>query len=236
MFTLVLTCEHASNTIPTRYVRYFETRAAQLALSTHAGIDLGALQLARALQRRLGVRLFSGKVSRLLIELNRSNHHPRLWSRFSQRLTEEEKAAVVSSYYDAHRSAVTRHVESIEGEMVVHIGVHSFTPSLDGELRNADIGLLYDPRRAREREFCRTWHRLIESAEPNLRVRRNYPYRGNTDGFTTTLRRRFSARRYLGIELEVNQAKLVGETSQPERLARVVTQTLRLMLDTSTRR
>jgi hypothetical protein len=36
-------------------------------------------------------------------------------------------------------------------------------------------------------------------------VRRNYPYRGWSDGLTTALRRRFAERAYVGIELEVNQ-------------------------------
>ncbi len=33
------------------------------------------------------------------------------------------------------------------GRRVVHISSHSFTPVLDGRVRNADIGLLYDPAR-----------------------------------------------------------------------------------------
>jgi hypothetical protein len=43
---------------------------------------------------------------------------------------------------------------------------------------------------------------------PTLRIRRNYPYRGWTDGLTTALRGRFPATRYAGIEIEVNQALL----------------------------
>ena len=40
-------------------------------------------------------------------------------------------------------------------------------------------------------------------------MRRNYPYRGSSDGLTTTLRGLFADPDYLGIEIEVNQA-LVG--------------------------
>ena len=43
-----------------------------------------------------------------------------------------------------------------------------------------------------------------------LRVRRNYPYRGDADGLTTTLRRRFPWQRYLGIEIEVNQKHVLA--------------------------
>jgi hypothetical protein len=56
-------------------------------------------------------------------------------------------------------------------------------------------------------------------------VRRNYPYRGTADGFTTYLRRQFSARKYLGIELEVNQS-LLGR--QPRETAARVAHSLAL--------
>jgi hypothetical protein len=59
---------------------------------------------------------------------------------------------------------------------------------------------------------------------PHLRVKKNYPYRGWTDGLTTTLRGKFPARRYVGIEIEVNQALALGParrwTDIPNRIAR----------------
>ena len=94
---------------------------------------------------------------------------------------------------------------------VLHISSHSFTPRLDGIERRADVGLLYDPRRAGEQRFCLAWKRALESASPGLVVRRNYPYRGSADGLTTHLRRRFAERSYSGIELEVNQKHALGE-------------------------
>ena len=47
---------------------------------------------------------------------------------------------------------------------------------------------------------------------PNLRVRRNYPYAGWTDGLTTYLRTRFPPQRYVGIEIEINQRFVLGRT------------------------
>jgi hypothetical protein len=87
---------------------------------------------------------------------------------------------------------------------VLHIGSHSFTPSLDGVVRNADVGLLYDPRRLREAAFCDAWLAALEARGAG-RVRRNYPYAGTSDGLPTLLRHRYGADDYLGIELEVNQ-------------------------------
>lgn len=94
----------------------------------------------------------------------------------------------------------------------MHVAVHSFTPELDGEVRNAEIGLLYDSRRKQEAELCRRWAANLRRLDPGLRVRFNYPYSGAADGLTTALRQRHPETRYLGIELEINQA-LVGSKS-----------------------
>ena len=45
----------------------------------------------------------------------------------------------------------------------------------------------------------------MKERAPELKVRRNYPYAGKSDGFTAYLRRRFPADAYVGIELEINQ-------------------------------
>jgi hypothetical protein len=49
-------------------------------------------------------------------------------------------------------------------------------------------------------------------------------YKGSSDGLTTALRDKFPAKRYVGIELEVNQALAIGParrfTDIPNRIAR----------------
>ena len=72
-------------------------------------------------------------------------------------------------------------------------------------MRKADIGLLYDPSRPGERALCQRWQASLKTKAPGLTIRRNYPYTGKADGFTTYLRRRFPTDRYAGIELEINQ-------------------------------
>jgi predicted N-formylglutamate amidohydrolase len=111
--------------------------------------------------------------------------------------------------------------------------VHTFTPRLGDEIRNAEIGLLYDPKRSGERRFSRLWREAIGAAAPDLRVRMNYPYRGADDGLTTHLRRRFPASRYLGFELEVNQALAAGSITQRRRVGRAVTTSLRAVIGDS---
>jgi predicted N-formylglutamate amidohydrolase len=88
------------------------------------------------------------------------------------------------------------------------VAVHSFTPELAGVVRNADIGLLYDSRRKGEAKLCRRWAAILHRLDPELRVRFNHPYSGAADGLTTALRRLHPESRYLGIELEINQAQV----------------------------
>jgi predicted N-formylglutamate amidohydrolase len=207
---LVLTCEHGGARVPSQYRQLFDGAAAGKALASHRGSDIGALRLARALQSAFRVPLYASGVTRLLVDLNRSVGHPGLFSEFSKRLGSTEQTALLNRHYFPHRHAVESWMDGQvrRGRQVVHIGVHSFTPRVDGRIRQADLGLLYDPSRARERALCARWKSALAAIDPELRVRRNYPYLGKSDGFVTHLRKRFDARQYLGVELEVNQALL----------------------------
>lgn len=202
---LIFSCEHGSNRVPPEYAELFG--AAREVLSTHRGYDLGIAPFARRLAEALGVPLTLAQVTRLLVELNRSPGHPALFSEFSRELPEKERHRLIERYYYPYRQEVTERIEAIvaDGGAVCHISLHSFNPELNGEVRKADIGLLYDPRRALERRFCSLWQQLLTERQGRFRVRRNYPYRGVADAFVTALRRRFPASAYLGLELEVNQ-------------------------------
>ena len=222
---LVLTCEHAAHSVPPPYRRLF--RGHTEVLKTHRGYDIGALGLARHLSKQLHAPLFATEVTRLLVEVNRSSHHPNLFSEFTRALPEVEKDRILDAYYHPHRERVELAVGAFieQDRRVIHIGVHSFTPALHGTTRNADVGLLYDPRRPLEKAYCGRWYDALRAAAPDLRVRRNYPYRGASDGLSTHLRAQFPEDRFLGIELEVNQAVL-RRRSDAVRLRRTLANTL----------
>ena len=90
-------------------------------------------------------------------------------------------------------------------QQVIHLGIHSFTPELDGVVRKPDLALLYDPARPAEKRFAGRWARDLAARAPGYVVRRNDPYRGSADGLTRTLRGRHADELYVGIEVEVNQ-------------------------------
>ena len=230
--TWVLTCEHGGNRVPAAHRARFATRRARMALHSHRGFDPGALEVARALGRSLEVPVIYSTVTRLLVDLNRSVGHPELFSEFTSGLAFHERERILARYYRPHRQrveeAVEAHVE--RGRTVLHVAVHSFTPQLRGEVRNADVGLLYDPRRELEKRFCLHWKKAFDALPFGLRIRRNYPYQGRDDGLTTHLRRRFSGTTYLGVELEMNQAFVAGRAEDRRMMVRAVIQSLNVAL------
>ena len=170
--------------------------------------------MAQELAAALGGPLVTSTVSRLLVDLNRSIGHPQLFSATTRRLSPTIREEILARYYRPYREQVEQVVGQAvaAGRPVIHISSHSFTPELDGNVRRADVGLLYDPVRPGEASLCSRWKASLAGLAPTLRVRRNYPYAGKGDGLTAYLRRRFTTRAYIGIELEVNQATvLAGE-------------------------
>jgi predicted N-formylglutamate amidohydrolase len=224
--SFVLSCEHAGNEIPPAYAPFFDSDEARAALASHRGWDPGSDELGRGLARGLGLSLdaplVAQRISRLLVECNRSLGHRALWSEFSRGLGDAEKAALLERHWRAHRAAVRARVDQAPaGALVVHVGVHTFTPVWQGRARGTDIGILYDSRRPAERELAGRWKRgLVRTpATAALRVHLNRPYRGWTDGLTTTLRGELAPDRYLGLELEVSQGLVPLEPAAVAALA-----------------
>ncbi|WP_409559309.1 N-formylglutamate amidohydrolase [Accumulibacter sp.] len=203
--SMVISCEHGGKRIPVRYRDFFQGQ--QPLLDSHHGFDPGALAMARDLAAAFAAPLAVSTVSRLLVDLNRSIGHPRLHSETLGKASADLRLAIVNRYYQPHRA----HTESLVRQSiaahgrVLHLAAHSFTPELNGHLRNADIGLLYDPSRPGEAALCQRWKASLKSSGVALTIRRNYPYQGQDDGLTTWFRRHFPSDVYLGVELEINQ-------------------------------
>ena len=204
--SFLVTCEHGGNRIPARYRSLFHLYRALL--DTHRGYDPGALVMARALARAFRAPLVISTITRLLIDLNRSIGHPQLFSAATRSAPAKLRAEIVQQHYRPYRMQVERFVRQsvCRGRRVIHISSHSFTPELDGKVRRADVGLLYNPDRRGEAELCARWKASLAVFAPELTVRRNYPYAGKGDGLTSHLRLRFPSNTYVGIELEINQS------------------------------
>lgn len=210
---LMLTCEHASNKLPAA----FKSAVPAEILKTHRAYDIGALAVFRKLVKFAKPEFYcEGKFSRLFVDLNRTITNKSAFSEYYEQLdkaTASKVKAQATAYWSEYRAAIENFVESAlksksktaksEPE-IVHLGIHSFTPVLNGKVRSTDIGILYDPSRPKECELAQVIKAEIKRLHPEMKVRFNYPYKGSSDGLTTTLRKKFG-QRYVGIEIEINQ-------------------------------
>ena len=210
---LMLTCEHASNRLPASFKKAIPADV----LKTHRAYDIGACAVFRKLVRFAKPEFYSeGKFSRLFVDLNRTLTNKSAFSEYYEALdkaTATKAKAQASDYWKEYRAAIENFVESAlksksktaqSEPAIVHLGIHSFTPVLNGKVRCTDIGILYDPSRPQERAYANVIKDEIKRLYPAMKVRFNYPYKGTSDGLTTTLRKKIGPR-YVGIEIEINQ-------------------------------
>lgn len=224
---MLVTCEHGGNDVPAPYRSFFAGQ--REVLDSHRGHDAGALGLARAIAGEFDADLHYATTTRLLVELNRSVHnHRSIFSEFTRQLPAAEKKRLLDQHYLPYRNGVEARIRELTDDgSTLHVSIHTFTPVLVGKTRTADIGLLYDPKRQAEKAFCHRWRRALAAQQAGYRVKMNYPYLGYSDGLTTYLRKIFSAKLYLGIELEVNQKHLQRGGGFPESLIELLLKSLR---------
>ena len=222
---ILITCEHAGREVPPEQAPAFS--GAEGALSTHRGMDIGALDAALAMADALAAPVLFSTTTRLLVDLNRSIDNENLFSEFTRGLSEAERASILErSYWPFRREAERTIGDMIDaGRRVLHVSMHSFVDVLDGSCRDLDVGLLFDPGRSSEVECVEHWRAGIASVAPTLRIDFNRPYLGVDDGHTTALRRRFPQERYAGLEIELRQG-LVGTPSAARELGRLLGATL----------
>lgn len=200
----MLTCEHASNRLPAA----FKKAVPESVLNTHRAYDIGALAVFRKLVKFAKPEFYcEGKYSRLFVDLNRTITNKSAFSEYYEQLdkaTASKVKAQATAYWSEYRAVIEKFVKANAKKEIIHLGIHSFTPELNGKVRNTDIGILYDPSRPKECELAQVIKAEIKRLHPEMKVRFNYPYKGTSDGLTTTLRKKIGPR-YAGLEIEINQ-------------------------------
>ncbi|NUZ06694.1 N-formylglutamate amidohydrolase [Piscinibacter koreensis] len=202
---LFVSSEHGGCDVPREWQPRFAGHEA--ILHGHRGWDPGSLQLAREMATVLDAPLVASTTTRLLVDLNRSIWNPALHGEMIRDLPAAERQRIIAQHWRPHRNAIEGAIDAAvaTGDTALHIASHSFVPELDGEVRHADVGFLYDPARPGEVAFAAAWRAALRTRRRDLLLRRNYPYQGKGDGLTSTLRKRHPPDRYVGLELEVNQ-------------------------------
>lgn len=233
---IVVTSEHASNAVPKGLRPGLGVGGA--VLRTHVAWDPGSRELASILAHQLGATQFMGRQTRLVVDLNRNRGSQQLIPKESfgvaipgnKKLSRQQREARIEKFWQPYRAAVedaVRQAIEEEGECL-HFSIHTFTPKLDGVVRDADAGILYDPRRPRERGFAERLRDELQAG--HIETRLNYPYKGTADGLTTHLRKQFPKNRYMGIEIEVNQ-QLLENTRQRWRVGRLLSDAIASVIE-----
>ncbi|MCB1214973.1 MAG: N-formylglutamate amidohydrolase [Deltaproteobacteria bacterium] len=205
---LLLSSEHGGYQIPKALESFLKIPLS--VLKSHRGFDRGALEMALAFSKKLKVPLQFQTYSRLLIDSNRSFDHHHLFSKYSQKLSLPQRQQVFVKYHQSYWEKNRSRIKSLlkKYDFVLHLSVHSFTPELKGIRRKNFIGLLYDPASSGEKNFCLVWKQKLKTEISPQKIRMNFPYLGKSNSLVTSFRKEFGTERYLGIELEMNQALL----------------------------
>lgn len=203
----VISCEHASNDVPEGVVLGVGLDV----LASHVAWDPGAAAIARAIADALGVRASLGTSTRLYVDLNRSEHGPAAIPAVAFGTPVPGNATVTVAdrqtrlaTHRAYRADVTEAVRAALAEhgRCVHLSIHTFTPVMNGQARDFDCGVLYDPESPADRVAADALVAALTAA--GFATRRNEPYGGTGDGFTTTLRDTFGRGQYAGVEVETS--------------------------------
>lgn len=207
---LVLSCEHASWTLPPGV----DLGVPLDDLRSQASWDHGALEIANRLGEAVGLPVHAGAFSRMFVDLNRPPTHPGVVPMTSYGapvpgnagLGVEERAARVAQFHAPYWEAVRRDVLARlrDPGAVLHLSSHSFDPALDPTNRQFDVGVLYDPAHPFEAELAERMMFAFRGA--GLAVRANQPYTGVGPALCTELRIELAPRPYAGIEIETSHA------------------------------
>ncbi len=206
MPTLVLSCEHATCSVPEWHRERF--KGSEEVLTSHLGWDPGALNLGQAFAMKFHTPLTHGEVTRLLIDLDLAPDNPQRFSKFVGDLSEDQLTRMHDRHHGSYLDALRQRIDSgIEvSPPVVHLSVHTFSPESELSPPNTDIGVLCDSGRAQEMVLSNAWVVDMRTGAPDLAITENPPLRGGAAELLHLLRHEYDPDSYLALRLEVSQS------------------------------
>jgi len=213
---ILLVCDHASRSIP---ASMNQLGLEPSALDLHIAYDIGAAELTRLLADRLNAPAVLAGYSRLLIDCNRQPGDSQSIPEVSdgvvipgnQNLGEAEQAARAEAFHWPYHHAIDRvfaHLRRIGPEPLL-FSVHTFTPSMGGQDRFWDMGVLWnrDPRLPVP---------LISMLREHNRfhVGDNEPYSGKEIAYTINLHAGSAGLANAAIEVRQDHCETVEELKQ----------------------
>ena len=148
---VLLVCDHASRRFPKALG---DLGLDPVARRCHLALDIGAGGLTRQLAKDLGVTAVSCRYSRLIVDCNRQLMDPGAFLEFgdgivipgNRNLHSEDKEKRAQSIYWPYHKAIDAQIERLLrlGQPPVIVSLHSFTPTMNGEARTWEMGVLWD--------------------------------------------------------------------------------------------
>jgi len=218
----LLIADHAANAVPAD----IDLRIAPPLLDNHIAIDIGVAPVAEQLVAAGAVdSAILGRVSRLVIDLNREADHPGLIPAHSDGhivtgnmdLPDNQRTARIVRFFDPYHARIDAVIAAAPPAMI--LSLHSFTPRLASrdESRPWDIGVLYneDQRLAAAA--------IAALAADGWHVGDQLPYSGKL--LNATMNRHAEARGipYVGIEMRQDHS---GTAAGQARMAASLTKML----------
>lgn len=198
---LFLTCEHASERLPSGYALCDSDR--RLA-GTHWAYDLGARELLLELAAALGASAVLARFSRLLIDANRDEQHPELFRQhaeglpiqLNQQMSVSERQHRITHYHRPYHQAVDAALSEVAAPTL--LSIHTFTPIYEGQVRQVELGVLFDQDEAAAAS-------LLAALRPTYpQVAANEPWSGK-QGLIYSAERHAHQQGRVALELEVRQ-------------------------------
>ncbi len=211
---VVILCDHASNHIPPELDGLGIDPAY---LQTHIALDIGAAEVSRYLSDALDSPAVLAAVSRLVVDPNRdyNTQNPipeksdgvRLVA--NEGLDDEARQERLKRYFHPYHKACEDLVSAqlAQGIKPVIIGLHSFTPVMNGRVRPWEIGFLYN-------DDARLYQAMRGPLEERwgFNVGDNEPYSGKELYYT--MNRHGAAHGLLQATIELRQDLIADERGQ----------------------
>jgi len=206
LLPVLLVCDHASN----RFPRSLGTMGLDyLNRVSHIALDIGAGAVANALAENLGATAVICQYSRLIVDCNRELVDDSAFLECSDSvdvpgnhdLQESEKERRASEIYWPYHNAIKDQIVRLKKHGIdpVVISIHSFTPVINGNDREWEIGVLWDKDSVTAEIF------LTKLVESGYLVGDNKPYSGkDAEDFTIDFHAESDGLPHVGIEISQN--------------------------------
>ncbi len=213
---IVLCCEHASNALPSAY-EWGEDRWLQ---NTHWAWDPGAAEVVRELARHYEARAVLANFSRLVIDPNRPLFSQTLFRdraegrvvHLNDGISDIERGRRVLDWWKPYHDALDAVTGALPAKVLV--SMHSFTPVYEGDVREVEIGVLFDQSEAFAMEVMRSM------ATTGFEVRANEPYSGR-GGMMFSCYQHAADHGLEALELELRQ-DLLADPSTRDRIVKAI--------------